>query len=75
MRRSLELVKNWKVPIPATVAGRIELVLTDPITHQPKYGARSKLITALLEHWLDQCAGKPLDECKALPTLDELRSL
>lgn len=74
MRRSVELMKNWKVPIPATVAGKVEMVLTDPLTHQPKYGARTKLLTALLEHWLDQTAGKPADECRPLPTLEELRS-
>lgn len=74
MRRT-ELMKKWKVPVPATIAGAVELVLCDPLTRQPKYGARTTLIAALLENWLDTIAEKPLSERKPIPSLEELRSL
>lgn len=75
MRRNNELLKDWKIPIPAVTAGKVEMVLMDPITGQPKYGARTKLLEHLLDHWLDFIAGKPEPERKPLPTLEELRSL
>lgn len=71
--RNPDLTINWKIPLPATLAGMVELALTDPLTKQPRYGARTKLVTALCEHWLDSVAGKPVDERRPLPTLDELR--
>jgi len=74
VRRSDELTKDWKVTVRADVAGAVEFVLSDTTTNAPLYGARTKLITQLLEHWLDSIAGKPLGECKPLPTLEELRS-
>ena len=75
MRRRHELLRDWKIPVPATTAGKIEMVLGDPITGVPKYGARTKLIASLLEHWLDTVAGKPLAERSPLPSVEELRSL
>jgi hypothetical protein len=75
MRRSDELTKDWKVTVRADVAGAVEFVLTDPLTNAPIYGARTKLITQLLEHWLDFTAGRPPDERKPLPTLEELRDV
>lgn len=73
-RNNPELMKKWKIPIPATTAGRVELALMDPLTREPRYGARSRLSEALFEHWLDMIAGKPYDERRPIPTLEELRS-
>jgi hypothetical protein len=49
-----DLTKYWKVCIPATLAGTVELYLFDKIHKKPLYGARSKLITELLEGWVKQ---------------------
>lgn len=42
----------WKLTPPATTAGKIEHMLLDRIHGKPHYGARNKLVTALLEHWI-----------------------
>lgn len=68
-------MKNWKIPVPAETAGKIEFVLRDPLTKQPKYGARTVLVSRLLEFWLDQLSGKSVDECQPLPSLEELQRL
>lgn len=75
MRRNIELTKDWKIVLNAETAGKVEMVLTDPLTKEPIYGARKALVNGLLEHWLDKLAGKSEAECKPLPTLEELRSL
>jgi hypothetical protein len=75
MRRSHDLMKPWKIPLNASLAGRVEMVLGDPLTGQPKYGARTRLINDLLEHWLDVIAGKPAPERRPLPSLEEIRSI
>lgn len=76
MRRNKpDLMKNWKVPINAELAGRVEFTILDPLTRKPRYGARSLLVEALFEHWLDTIAGKPFEERRVLPSLEELRSL
>lgn len=43
---------EWKLSVRATIAARVDLLLEDPVTRKPKYGARSKLIEGLLEQWL-----------------------
>ena len=75
VRRNHDLMKPWKIPVKADLAGRVEMVLGDPLTGAPKYGARTKLISDLLEHWLDSVAGKPEPERRPIPSLEELRSL
>lgn len=47
-----DLTKDWKICLPATLAGSVEFELLDPITKRPRYGERSKLIAALLSEWL-----------------------
>ena len=47
-----DLTKNWKVSLPATLAGTVEFYLFDPLHKKPMYGSRGKLITALLENWV-----------------------
>lgn len=47
-----DLTIDWKVVLPATIAGAVEHELLNPITKKPRYGERSKLITQLLADWL-----------------------
>lgn len=62
---------DWKILLPAPLAGRIEFMLTDPIHQKPIYGARAKLIRALLENWIAEQSGSPP---LPVPTLMELRA-
>jgi len=48
-----ELTKSWKVVLPATLAGTVELYLMDAIHKKPRYGSRAALLTALLSRWAD----------------------
>lgn len=65
-----DFIKPWKICLPATLAGRVEFMLSDPLTHKPIYGARNKLIASLLEHWLARETNRPPTP---VPTLSELR--
>lgn len=47
-----DLRKDWKVSLPATLAGSVEFELMDPLTKKPRYSERSRLIAALLAEWL-----------------------
>jgi metal-responsive CopG/Arc/MetJ family transcriptional regulator len=47
-----DLTKKWKICLPATLAGTVELYLFDRLHNKPKYGSRGKLITDLLEKWV-----------------------
>ena len=47
-----DLMKDWKIPLPATLAGAVEYELLDTNTRKPRYGQRSKLIAHLLAEWL-----------------------
>ena len=67
-----DLLKPWKIAMPATLAGRIEYALLDRITGKPKYGARNALIAALLERWLAEQVGNDIPH---VPSLEELRAL
>jgi hypothetical protein len=49
-----DLTKYWKICLPATLAGTVELYLMDTIHKKPQYGARAKLITELLERWVKE---------------------
>ena len=51
-RFSPDLRRDWKIPLPATLAGAVEFELLDPLTKKPRYGERSKLIAQLLSDWL-----------------------
>lgn len=65
-----DLSVDWKLKVPAPLAGAVELLLWDHTNNKPKYGARNKLITALLQSWLDQQNNLPA--C-AIPTAEQLR--
>ncbi len=67
-----DLLKSWKIVLPATLAGRIEYMLIDPVLGKPLYGARGKLITASLEWFIARESGQPLPP---IPTLEELRRM
>jgi hypothetical protein len=49
-----DLMKDWKIPLPATLAGAVEFELLDRHTKKPRYGERSKLVAFLLAEWLAQ---------------------
>jgi hypothetical protein len=57
-----DLTKDWKVVLPATLAGAVEFELLDAATGKPRYGQRSRLIEALLAEWLAKRGRKlPVD--------------
>jgi hypothetical protein len=68
-----DLSTPWKINMPATLAGKIEYLLLDPIHQKPIYAARNKLIVALLNYWEARERGLPHDQLPPIPTLLELR--
>jgi hypothetical protein len=60
---------EWKLSLHAAVAAEVDLLLEDPLTRKPKYGARSRLIEALLDNWLSQQRG---GSSKPIPNREEL---
>lgn len=65
-----DLIKPWKVSLPATLAGRVEFMLRDPIHNKALYGARAELLEKLLEWWIARESGTTLPH---VPSLLELR--
>lgn len=53
-----DLTKAWKIHLPATLAGTVELYLFDNIHGKPLYGSRSRLITELLSAWVEERAAQ-----------------
>jgi hypothetical protein len=70
-----DLNKPWKLLMPATLAGRVEYILIDPIHSKPIYGARNKLVGALLEWWVARESGTPPEHLPHVPSVAELRKL
>lgn len=68
-----DLNKSWKLLMPATLAGRVEYILIDPIHSKPLYGARNTLVTALLEWWIARETGVPAEHLPKVPSISELR--
>lgn len=66
-----DLIRNWKIALPATLAGTVEFLLMDPITRKPRYSARSKLIQVALERWVAEYEGRTPPP---MPSLDEIRN-
>lgn len=60
---------EWKLSLHAATAAEVDLMLEDPLTRKPKYGARSKLVESLLDDWLSRQRG---GASLPLPTLAEL---
>lgn len=71
-RFTADLIRPWKITLPAALAGRVELMLLSPIHQRPIYGARARLIEQLLEYWVAKESGSPLPR---LPSVEELRSI
>jgi hypothetical protein len=66
-----DLSTPWKLNMPATIAGKIEYLLLDPIHQKPIYASRNKLVVSLLEWWLAREAGHP--DLPHVPSVIELR--
>lgn len=75
MRRNTDLKRPWKIHVNAELAGKLNLVSLDPTTSKPKYSARTLIVNRLLEHWFDYLEGKPENQRRPMPTLEEIRSL
>jgi hypothetical protein len=71
-RNDSDLIRNWKITLPATLAGRVEYMLLSPIHQKPIYGARARLVESLLEYWVSLQSGSVP---APLPTLEQLRSI
>lgn len=68
--RNAHLSATWKLSIPATTAARVDVLFEDPLTGRPKYGARGRLIDALLCRYLAELNGETLPP---IPSLSDLR--
>lgn len=62
---------DLKLSLPAAVVAEVDLLLEDPLTRKPRYGAKSRLITALLKDWIARTKG---DSGEPIPTLEELQT-
>lgn len=51
-RPSPDLLIDYKLSVPATLAGMVEVRLMDNVHRKAKYGARSALIKQLLTDWI-----------------------
>lgn len=49
-----DLTKQWKISLPATLAGTVEFYLFDTLHKKPRYGSRAELIKRLLEGWVEE---------------------
>lgn len=63
----------WKLNMPATLAGKVEFLLLDPIHQKPIYASRNKLVVSLLEWWLARESGRDDDSLPHIPSVIELR--
>lgn len=54
---------EWSVNIPESVANEVELLLSNPLTGKPVYGAKSSLLTTALREWLERHTGKEVERC------------
>lgn len=68
-----DLSTPWKINMPATLAGKVEYLLLDPVHGKPIYASRNRLIVSLLEYWLAREQGLPEDQRPPIPDVLELR--
>jgi hypothetical protein len=66
-----DLSTPWKLNMPATLAGKVEYLLLDPIHCKPIYGSRNRLAVALFEWWIAREQGQA--DNVHVPSLTELR--
>jgi len=71
-RNDSDLIRNWKITLPATLAGRVEFMLLSPVHQKPIYGARARLVESLLEYWIAVESGAIPPH---IPSVEELRSI
>lgn len=67
-----DLSTPWKINMPATLAGKIEFILLDPIHQKPIYASRNKLIVALLKWW--EARERGASDLPHVPSVTELRA-
>jgi hypothetical protein len=67
-----DLSTPWKINMPATLAGKVEFVLLDPVHQKPIYASRNRLIVSLLEWWLARERGEV--DLPHVPSVVELRT-
>lgn len=72
-RQDHDLLRNWKITLPATLAGRVEAMLLSPVHQKPIYGTRARLVEALLEYWVAVESGSASPP--HVPSVHELRSI
>jgi len=68
--RLMYLRANWKLSLPAGLAAEVDLLLEDPLSRKPRYGARSRLVEALLREYLARARNETLP---TVPSLNDLR--
>lgn len=51
-KKQADRPEDWKISLPRSITAPVSLLLADPLTGRPKYGARSRLIERLLREWL-----------------------
>jgi hypothetical protein len=64
----------WKINMPATLAGKVEFMLLDPVHMKPIYASRNRLIVSLLQWWEARERGINRDQLPHVPTVNELRN-
>ena len=52
-KKNIDRPVEWKVSIPTSTAAKVELCLYDAVRGRARYASRSKLITRLLNDWLE----------------------
>ena len=65
---------DWKCQIPVDIAAKVDLLLLDPSSGRPVFGARSSLVATLLREWLAARVRSPESPQTASP-LDNLAPL
>ncbi len=71
--RSTYLRAELKISLPAALVAEIDLLLEDPVTRRPRYGAKSKLVEALLRTWLADI-GASRSVGPTIPSLEDLQA-
>lgn len=41
------------ISLPSSIVARLEILLADPLTGKPRYGARARLINRLVNDWIE----------------------
>ena len=53
-RPKLDRPVHKRIHIPSSVHDEVEIILSDPLSGRPRWGAFSALVTQLLREWLDK---------------------